>query len=154
MTCKLPALRGTVERQTRTGNLAILFLAPWMLVPYLVDKYRGEPYISVALSQEYNESGDSIINESIDVKYPNRGSRNNVVYDTNGTIICLKNLVSYWSESKSRSWYFPAFVDCNEPLVPYRVCTVFSVYSKGGIERKFGDNKDFCTDLITPRNQL
>ena len=152
MTCKLPALRGTFNRQSHKGNLAILFLAAWMVVPWAIDKWRGEPFISAVLAQEYDENGEVIIRENISVKYPNRGSRNNVAYDEKGRIVCLKNLVSYWNTSSQLVWYLDAFIGCQEPRVPYQVCTIFSVYSKGGIEKKFGAYKSFCTPMIHPKD--
>lgn len=152
--CKLPALRNTFIRQTHIGHLAILFLAFWVFGQYGIDKWRGEPFISVVLAQEYDENHTVVIREDINVKYPNRGLRNNLAYDNQGRILCLKNIVSYWNKSRQRIWYLDAFLDCPEPRVPYQVCTVFSVYSKGGIEKKFGANKEFCTAIIQPVNGI
>ena len=153
MTYKLPALKDTIVRQTRVGNLAVLFLAIVLMSTYALDKWRGEPFISAVLAQEYDENHNVLIREDINVKYPNRGSRNNVVYDQKGRIMCLKNLVTYWQESRQRIWYLEAFVGCEEPKVPFQVCTIFSVYSKGGIEKKFGGNRDFCTPFIFPEKE-
>ena len=49
MPCKLPALKSAIARQTRLGNLIILLLASWLILPYTMDKYRNEPYISTSL---------------------------------------------------------------------------------------------------------
>lgn len=152
MTCKLPALKDTIARQSRLGNLMILLLAVWLILPYALDKYRNEPSISTSLKY-FTEMDTSFIEDSINVKFPNRGSRNNFIMDKDNRIICAKNIISFWNESKATVWYLNAFTGCDAPLVPFKVCSVFSIYSKSGIERKFGANSEFCTPIIYPKNR-
>lgn len=150
MPCRLPAIKKTIERQTRLGNLIILLLAVWLIFPYAIDKYRNEPSISSSLKY-FSENEISYIKDDISIKFPNRGSRNNFMMDDKNRIICAKNVVSFWNQSKATVWYMDAFVGCEAPLVPFRVCSVFSIYSKSGIERKFGANNEFCTTMIHPK---
>lgn len=152
MTYDLPNLRDTVRRQSRTGNLAILLLGAWLLVPYLMDRYRGEPTISSDL-YAYMEDGIPFVQESITVKYPNRGSRNNILVDDEDRIVCARNAVSYWEQSQINQWYAEGFVGCDVPDRPYRICTVYSVASKSGIERKFGAGREFCTQMVYPQRE-
>ena len=150
MPCKLPALKDTIARQTRLGNLMILLLAVWLILPYALDKYRDEPSISTSLKY-FSEEETSFIEDAVKVKFPNRGSRNNFIMDKDNRIICAKNVVSFWNQSKTTVWYLNAFAGCDAPLVPFKVCSVFSIYSKSGIERKFGANSEFCTHIIYPK---
>ena len=142
MPYRLPALKETMDRQTRLGNLMILFLAIWLMLPYAMDKYRNEPSISTSLKY-FSENEVSYIEDAISVKFPNRGSRNNFVMDEKNRIICVRNAVSFWNLSKTSIWYMDAFVGCKAPLVPFKVCSVFSIYSKSGIERNFGADSEF-----------
>lgn len=150
MPCKLPALKDTIDRQTRLGNLMILFLAIWLILPYAIDKYRNEPSISTSLKY-FSENEISYIEDAVSVKFPNRGSRNNFIIDDKDRIICAKNVISFWNQSKTSVWHMDAFVGCEVPLAPFKVCSVFSIYSKSGIERKFGADNEFCTPMIYPK---
>lgn len=150
MPCKLPALKGALARQTRLSNLMILFLGLWFILPYAMDKYRNEPFISTSLNY-FSEKEISYIEDGISVKLPNRGSRNNYVMDEKNRIMCARNVVSFWNKSKKVIWHMNAFVGCEAPSVPFRVCSVFSIYSKSGIERKFGADNEFCTPMIYPK---
>lgn len=150
MSCKLPALKDTIARQTRLGNLMILFLAIWLILPYAIDKYRNEPSISTSLKY-FSENENSFIEDAVSVKFPNRGSRNNFLMDDKNRIICAKNVISFWNQSKTTVWRMDAFVGCEAPLIPFKVCSVFSIYSKSGIERKFGADSEFCTPIIYPK---
>lgn len=146
---KLPALRDTFMRQTTIGNLIWIFLAIWILMPYSLDKWRNEPSISTALTLRM-EDGEYIVGEYTQVKYPNRGLRNNILLDEKGRIMCAKNWVSFWNKNLTLFWHLPAFVGCEAPNVPFRVCSIFYVYTKSGIEREFGDKRDFCTQMMHP----
>lgn len=150
MPCKLPALKGTLARQTRPGNLMILLLAVWLIFPYIIDKYRNEPSIFTSL-EYFSENEVYYIKDSISVKFSNRGSRNNYLIDEKDRVICAKNAVSFWNQSKTTVWRMDAFVGCGAPLVPFKVCSIFNIYSKSGIERKFGANNEFCTPIIYPK---
>lgn len=150
MPCRLPALKGAITRQTRLGNLMILFLGLWFILPYAMDKYRNEPSISTSLKY-FSENEVSYIEDAISIKFHNRGSRNNYLIDEKDRIICAKDTISFWNLSKKTVWNMDAFVGCSAPLVPFKVCSVFSIYSKSGIERKFGADNEFCTPMIYPK---
>lgn len=149
MSCNLPALKSTMTRQTRIGNLFWLFCAVWVIYPYIIDRYRGEPAIQSTLTF-VNEGHASFIKEETIVKYPNRGSRNNILYDEHNNIMCMRNVVSIWENSFNISWDVKAFAQCAElPSTPFKACTIFSANSKSGIERKFGKDFTICTGYIT-----
>lgn len=152
MPCKLPALKDAIARQFRLGNLMILLLAVWLILPYALDKYRNEPSISTSLKY-FTEMDTSFIEDTVKVKFPIRGNRNNFIMDKDNRIICAKNITSFWNKSKTTVWYLNAFTGCDTPLVPFKVCSVFSIYSKSGIERKLGVNNEFCTPIIYPKNR-
>ena len=152
MTYDLPNLRSTARRQLRLGNMAIILLGVWLIMPYLVDRYRGEPTISTSLSA-YSEADNVYIAETLTVKYPNRGTRNNIVLDEQDRIVCIKNFSSYWDVTKDYEWSMEAFTSCDTPENPFRVCSIFNVLGKSGIERKFGAGREFCTDMIYPHKE-
>lgn len=152
MTYDLPNLRSTVQRHSRVGNLAILIIGAWLLIPYIIDRYLGEPAIASEL-YAYAENGEQFIKETVTVKYPNRGSRNAFLLDDKDRIVCVRNAVSYWEQTQVNDWYADGFVGCDIPDQPYRVCTIYSVSSKSGIERKFGAGREFCTDMVYPNKE-
>lgn len=152
MTYNLPNLRETAKRQSGLGNVAILMLGAWLLFPYIVDRYRNEPAIFSELVA-YTDEGVPFVHETINVKYPNRGSRNNLLLDEEGRIICARNAVSYWEKTQEYDWYASGFVGCELPDQPWRVCTIYSVASKSGIERKFGADREFCTEMVYPTEE-
>lgn len=154
MSCNLPALKKTFTRQSTAGNVVLLLIALWVFYPYLIDRYRGEPAIQSSLSHEFDDNAH-YIHEITKVKHPNRGSRINVVYDNKDRIICSKNIVSYWDKDRDVTWNLKAFADCDASTSGIvRACSIFSVYSKSGIERKFGSDKSICTEFFMVGTEL
>lgn len=146
---KLPALQSTYLRQTKVGNLCWIICALWIFYPYVNDRIRGEPAIASKLEYAIKDN-QIILNESTYVKYPNRGSRNNVIYDSHDNIVCLKNISSIWDKSFDTKWTLNAYSGCNAyPDEPIKACTIFSIYSKSGIERKVGKDEPICTEYFT-----
>lgn len=152
MPYQLPAIKSLIDRQFTAGNIVLIIMAIWMLGPYVIDRARGEPAIQVKLTLQQEES-EYFIKEDIRVKYPNRGVRTNVAVDSDDRILCANNYESYWDRSRFRVWSFRAFTGCNVPLVPFRVCSVFSVRSKSGIERKLGGDGEICSQAVVPKGE-
>lgn len=150
MICKLPALKSTVERQTTPGNIVLLFIASWIIMPWMLDVWTGQPSIYADVSYSRDSVDGVIIKDSISVKYMNRGNRLNYLVNNDNEIICMNDWEALWDKDRVRFWHLSAFVGCTEPKVPYKVCSIFSVRSQSGIERKFGENREFCTDMIEP----
>lgn len=149
MAHRLPALYDTFKRQTRAGNLVLILMAVWLIFPYTNDKLRGIPFISSELSFMYDDT-KLYIRDNITIKYPNSGNRSNIIIDEDNKILCTKNWNYLWDKSQSTVWNMDAFVGCEAPDRPFKVCSVFSVNSRSGIERKFGGGLEFCTGIIDP----
>ena len=150
MSCKFPAMQSTVERQSTPGNIVLLFIAFWVVMPWGLDVWRGQPAIQATVEYSRDAVDGVIIKDTISVKYMNRGTRTNYMINNDNEIMCMNNWNSFWDVDRVRLWHLSAFMGCGEPEVPYRVCSIFSVRSQSGIERKFGENRDFCTDVIEP----
>ena len=150
MKCRFPTLKHTVERQTTPGNIVLLFIASWIILPWMLDVWTGQPAINAKVSYWRDSVDNIIIKDSVSVKYMNRGTRINYMINNDNEIMCMNDWDLFWDRDRLRFWYLSAFVGCVEPKVPYKVCSIFSVRSQSGIERKFGENYEFCTDVIEP----
>lgn len=151
MTCKLPALRETATRQFTGVNLFIVLFGAYSLMPYLMDRYYGEPAIHSALSLTRTED-QSFVSEMITVSRPNSGYKTSAAVDELGRILCSENRAFTWIESRSIDWEISEFIGCPEPKQPYKICSFFAVTSNSGIKKSFGVKNGFCTDMIYPSN--
>lgn len=146
-----PAVREAVRRQSSVGHFMLILIAVYLLFPYINDRLTGEPRIFAELSTSVSETHGIIVTDTIQVKQANKGTRNNLLLASDGTIMCLKTWPNIWMVNKSRDYALEAFVDCDKPVtMPFRVCSVFIVNSKGGIYRRFGDDYSFCSPLVSP----
>lgn len=149
---RLPNLKDTITRHKKPGNLAILILAIWLVIPYVIDKYRGEPYIHSSLFFLVQPTTTYIL-EEINVKHPNRGIKSVIVYDKENRIMCAKNFVSYWDKSYVRTWSIEAFTGCPEPQEDYKICNIFSLTGISGVERVYGTEENYCTSMRGTLNE-
>ena len=156
MKTKLPALKDVVERHSSPTNVMVMLAAALVLTPYVVDRIMRQPLIDVQLTyvKPDPETGRTgIIRSKHDVSMAVRGQRHNIVYDNENNIICSKPYTWYWDKDAEATWSLSAFADCESvPLVPFKICSIFSLQSKSGIERKFGQDYEFCTEYFNVGN--
>lgn len=148
---KYPALRDTIARQSTVGNVMLILIAIYLLSPYISDRLMNEPSLRAEISTSFSSSKGVLVHDKIRVSNTNRGTRNNILMDKDGTIMCLKSWPNMWMKNRDREYSLEAFVGCDKAVtVPFRVCSVFVVNSRGGIYRRFGDDNEFCSEYMNP----
>ena len=149
---RLPHLTDTVVRHTSLGNLAILILSLWLMIPYAVDKIKGEPYIQSSLFFLVQPTSTYIL-EEINVRQPNRGIKSVIVYDSENRILCVNNFISYWGAPYIKTWTIEALTGCPEPNIDYKICNIFSLTGASGLEKVYGREENFCTSMRGTLNE-
>lgn len=151
-----PHVKAMLQRQFAPGALILLLIAAASFTPRLLDVIRGEPWIGNELAISLNSSNLYIVEDFTYSPGAISGVRSNIVEDESGSIICSHSEVSTWIGERKKFWHLPAFAGCYAtPIVPFKVCSKFTVESESGRRRDFGP---FCSapiyPEITPNEQL
>lgn len=143
----LPNLRATVRRQSTPGSILLIICAAAVFGPRLYDQVRGEPWIDNQLVVAQNSGGGIVIEDQTRTKAAVHGLRFTSAEAEDGTVICSTEHSDVWLGENKRFWRLSAFIGCEQPAEPYRVCSRFSIRSESDRRRGFGP---FCSPLTKP----
>lgn len=143
---ELANLQDAMRRQTTPGSVALLLCAAIVFGPKVYDVIIGEPWIDNVLTVVENSSGQVVIEDLTLTRDTVYGLRANVIEDRNGGVVCSTEHHNSWSGERKRFWQYAAFTGCsNPPTESYRACSLFSIASDSGRQRRFGP---FCSGYV------
>lgn len=143
----LPNLRETWRRQSTPGSLVLIVIAAVIFGPRMWDAMRGEPWIDNALVVIQNSNGGIAVEDQTRTLSNVHGLRFTSAETVDGTVICSTEHSDTWMGEAKRFWRLSAFIGCEQPAEPYRVCSRFSIRSDSDRRRVFGP---FCSPITRP----
>lgn len=144
---ELANLKATYRRQSTPGSLILIVCAAVVFGPRVWDTVRGEPWIENQLVVAQNSGGGVVVEDVTKTASNVHGLRFTSAEAEDGTVICSTEHSDVWLGENKRFWRLTAFIGCDQPREPYRVCSRFSVRSESDRRRGFGP---FCSPLTKP----
>ncbi|MGA0615963.1 hypothetical protein [Paracoccus sp. KR1-242] len=143
----LAHLRETFKRQSTPGSLVLIMCAAVVFGPRAWDTFRGEPWIDNHLLIAQNSGGGIVVEDQTKTNAPVHGLRFTSAEAEDGTVICSTEHSDIWLGENKRFWRLSAFIGCEQPVEPYRVCSRFSIRSESDRRRSYGP---FCSAMTKP----
>lgn len=145
---KFPHVKAMLQRQSAPGAIVLLIMALTFFGPRVLDYIRGEPRIANDLMITLSSNQEYVVEDIVSTPGVTTGLRANVVEDASGGIICASSHINNWLGDRKRIWRLSAFANCYAtPIVPFRVCSKYTVESDSGRRRDFGP---FCSPMVYP----
>lgn len=148
---KYPHIGEAIRRNT--GQSTLLLVAMFLIVfgPRIWDTFTGQPSMENTLSIVLDSTGDVLIHDLTLTQGPVHGVRANTIETEDGSVVCSTEHHNSWRGERNRFWRVSAFVSCDPPAEPYRICSTFSVESESGRHRFLGP---FCSALSVPPEEI